>query len=137
MNPVWPSWQEVATKPALTSNLFTWEAAGSCFKIDQRFLLLKKKKNQTHQPFSKNTFETARVLSKRYKRPLCLCFSAMVCWLLFFLNDGEEKNIMLNLLSPHKVVAAIIKHTHCVISKHKWAHGQTFFRLPPLFFFPL
>lgn len=97
MNPVWPPWQEVATKPALTSNLFTWEAVGNCFKIDQRFCYLKKeekkKKSQTHQPFSKNTFGTARVLSKRYKRPLCLCVSAVVCWLLVFLNDGEEKNV--------------------------------------------
>lgn len=56
----------------------------------------------------------------------------------FFLNDGEEKknqNIMFHLLSSRKVVAAIIKHTHCVISKHKQARGQTFSRLSPVSFF--
>lgn len=46
MNPVWPPWQEVATKPALTSNLFTWEAVGNCFKIDQRFCYLKKEEKK-------------------------------------------------------------------------------------------
>lgn len=47
---------------------------------------------------------------------------------------AKKKN-MLSLLSSCKVVAAIIKHTHCVISKHKQARGQTFSRLPPLPFF--
>lgn len=42
---------------------------------------------------------------------------------------------MLNLLSSHKVAAAITKHTHCVISKHEQARGQTFSRLPPLSLF--
>jgi len=48
----------VATKPALTSNLFIW----NCFKIHQRFCYLKKKKRKerkekSQQPFGKTHLE--------------------------------------------------------------------------------
>lgn len=136
MNPVWPSWQEVATKPALTSNLFTWEAVGNCFKIDQHFCYLKKK-TQTHQPFSKNTFGTARVLSKRYKRPLCLCFSAMVCWLLFFLNGGEEKkHYVKSLISTQSGCSYHKTHTLCHF-KTQMGSRSNILQITSSFLFPL